>query len=272
MICFETDHGWTLIEHREHARLAGRFAAHWGNAEFPAPEPREDILEAVSRHDDAWVMRDAIPFLSRQGKPGAFSGELVGRHAEFEEMEFAAFLAVRERATEAVAADNPYAAVIVSMHTFDLVSSQADVQALSEADRKLRRKFLDGQLRRQVELIGMLEGGSPIHEDLAPTEVLRAFEFLQACDSLSLAVCVRYTKPIPLRHSHRRRDETFAELLCTPLGGDRYRVGPYPFDDDELILEVPCRQVPGKTFADDAALQAAYAGAPIGRLQVTIVR
>ena len=272
MIRFETDAGWTLIEHREHARLAGRLAAHWGNAEFPAPEPRADILEAVTRHDDAWVVRDAIPFLSRQGKPGAFSEELVGRYGAFEEIDFADFLAVRERATEAVAADNPYAAIIVSMHTFDLVATQADPQALSEADRKLRRKFLDGQLRRQVELIGMLEGAAPLNEDLAPTEVLRAFQFLQACDSLSLAVCVRYPRPITLQHSHPRRDDTFAELVCTPLGGDGYRVAPYPFDDNELVLEVPCRNVPGKVFADAAAFHAAYADAPIGRLQVTIVR
>jgi len=272
MIRFETDAGWTLIEHREHARLAGRLAAHWGNAEFPAPEPREDILAAVSRHDDAWVVRDAIPFLSPQGKPGAISEEVVGKYAEFEDIDFASFLAVRERATEAVAADNPYAAIIVSMHTFDLVAGQADPQALSESDRKLRRKFLDGQLRRQVELIGMLEGDTPLIEDLAPTEVQRAFEFLQACDSLSLAMCVRYPSPMPLRHAHRRHDETFAELLCTPLGGDAYRVAPYPFDEDELILEVPCRNVAGKTFKDDAAFQAAYAASPIGRLQVTIVR
>ncbi len=272
MIRIETDAGWTLIEHREHARLAGRIAAHWGNDEFAVPEPRADILEAVTRHDDAWVVRDAVPFLTREGRPGAFSQELVGKNGAFEEIDFADYLAVRERATEAVAADNPYAAIIVSMHTFDLVASQTDPQALSEWDRKLRRRFLDGQLHRQVELIGLLEGRSPLNEDLGPTEVLRAFEFLDACDSLSLAMCVRFPRAISLRHTHPRRDETSAELVCTPLGGDTYRVAPYPFDKDQLNFEAPCRNVAGKTFAGDEAFHAAYAAAPIGRLEVTIVR
>lgn len=272
MIRIETEAGWTLIEHREHARLAGRLAAHWGNAEFHPPEPRDDILEAVSRHDDAWAVRDAIPFLNRQGKPGAFSAERVGNYGAYEEIGFAEFIGLRERATEAVAAENPYAAVIVSMHTFDLIATQADVEALSEPDRRLRRKFLDGQLRRQIELIGMLEAAAPLNEDLASTQVLRAFEFLQACDSLSLLVCARFPRPLPLRHHHPRRDETFAELVCTPLGNDSYRVTPYPFDGDRLSFEAPCRDLPAKMFADENAFRAAYSAAPIGRLVVTIVR
>jgi len=272
MIRIETDTGWILIEHREHARLAGGFAAHWGNADFAGPEPRADILTAVNRHDDAWAERDAVPFLTPQGRPGAFSKELVGTYSAFEEMDLADYLAVRGRATEAVAAESPYAALIVSMHTFDLLTSQADVRGLSASERALHRKFLDGQLQRQVELIDAMEGGSEVNEDLAPSQVLRAFEFLQACDSLSLAVCVRYPKPIKLRHRHPRRDETFVELVCTPLGGDTYRVAPYPFDEDELVLEVPCRSVRGKTFADQAALRAAYAAAPVGKLRVKIVR
>lgn len=272
MIRIETDSGWILTEHREHARLAGRIAAHWGNAEFAAPEPRADILVAVERHDDAWAERDALPFLTRQGRPGAFSRELVGAYSAFEEIDLEDYLGVRGRATEAVAADNPYAAIIISMHTFDLLTGQADLSGLTDAERALHRKFLDGQLQRQIELIETLGSESGLSEDLAPAQVLRAFEFLQACDSLSLAVCVRFPTAISLRHRHPRRDETFAELVCTPLGGDAYRVAPYPFDTDELNLELPSRSVPGRTFASEAAFRAAYSAAPIGRLKVKIVR
>src|SRR5579863_7051680 len=122
MIRIETDAGWILVEHREHARLAGRFAARWGNAAFAVPEPRADVLVAVMRHDDAWAERDALPFLTRQGRPSAFSRELVGTYSAFEEIDLADYLAVRGRAAEAVAADNPYAAIIISMHTVDLLT------------------------------------------------------------------------------------------------------------------------------------------------------
>jgi hypothetical protein len=250
MIRIETETGWTLIEHREHARLAGRMAARWGNDEFAPPEPRADILTAVNRHDDAWAERDAVPFLTRQGRPSAFSRELVGTYSAFEEIDLADYLAVRGRATDAVAAESPYAAIIVSMHTFDLLTSQADLRGMSDSDKVLHRKFLDGQLMRQVELI----------------------DTLQACDSLSLAVCVRFPSEIALRHRHARRDETFAELICTPLGADTYRVDPYPFDADELNLYVPGRNLPGKKFASETALRAAYAAAPVERIPVKIVR
>jgi hypothetical protein len=272
MIRIETETGWTLIEHREHARLAGRMAARWGNDEFAPPEPRADILTAVNRHDDAWAERDAVPFLTRQGRPSAFSRELVGTYSAFEEIDLADYLAVRGRATDAVAAESPYAAIIVSMHTFDLLTSQADLRGMSDSDKVLHRKFLDGQLMRQVELIDTLGGGQDVNEDLAPSQVLRAFEFLQACDSLSLAVCVRFPSEIALRHRHARRDETFAELICTPLGADTYRVDPYPFDADELNLYVPGRNLPGKKFASETALRAAYAAAPVERIPVKIVR
>src|SRR5580658_3757490 len=127
MIRIETDSGWILVEHREHARLAGRMAEHWGNGEFAPPEPRADILEAVARHDDAWAARDETPFLTPEGRPSAFSRELVGKYSAFEEMDFADYLAVRGRAAQAVAADNPYAAVIISMHTVSLLTTQADL-------------------------------------------------------------------------------------------------------------------------------------------------
>jgi len=271
MIRIETDAVWTLVEHREHARLAGRLAAHWGNAEFAAPEPRADILEAVFHHDDAWAARDSDPRLTREGRPSAFSEELVGKYSAFEEIDLADYLAVRGRAAEAVAADNPYAAVIISRHTVDLLTRQADLSRLTESDRALHRDFIDGQRRRQLELIGVA-AGRVAADAVAPERLLRAFEFLQACDSLSLAVCVRFPRPIALQHRHPRRDGTLSGLLCSPLGNDTYRVEPFPFDTDVLRLEVPCRDVPKGKFGDEAEFRSAYLGAPIGRLKFQFLR
>jgi hypothetical protein len=271
MIRIATDAGWTLVEHREHARLAGHIAAHWGNADFAAPEPRADILEAVFHHDDAWTARDSDPHLTRQGRPSAFSEELVGKYSAFEEIDLADYLGVRGLAAEAVAAANPYAAVIISMHTVDLLTRQADLSGLSESDRSLHRDFIEGQRRRQVELIAQAAGRTGA-DAVAPARLLRAFEFLQACDSLSLAACVRYPKPIPLQHKHPRRDGTLAVLQCTPLGAGAYRVAPFPFDSDVLRLGVPCRNVPAREFRDEADYRSAYFAAPVARLELEFVR
>jgi hypothetical protein len=271
MIRIKEAGGWRLLEHPDHARLAGTFARHWGNADFAPPEPRADILVGVARHDDAWAERDARPCLTRAGLPSAFSHELVGSYSAFEEIDLADYLAVRGRATEAVAADNPYAAILISMHTVNLLTEQANLAGVSPDDLALHREFILGQRRRQAELAAQVRGTGRA-ADVAPAGLERAFEFLQVCDNLSLIVCVRYPQPRPLRHQHPRRDRTLATLLCTPLGGDTYRISPYPFDTGELRLTVPCRCVRGETFASEAAFRAAYAATAPENLALCLVR
>jgi hypothetical protein len=272
MIRIETTEGWTLVEHPEHARLAGRFAARWGNAEFPAPEPRIDLLEAVARHDDAWADRDRLPFLTRQGRPSAFSQELVGKYSAFEEIDLADYLAVRGRAAEVVAADNPYAAVIISMHTVDLLTTHADLSGLSESDRELHRVFIEGQRKRQAERIRALSTSQRLAPFSSPGRLQQAFEFLQACDSMSLTICSRYPRTLPLRHRHPRRDGSMAEIVCTPLGNDTYRLSPSPLDSAEAVFELPCRHVSGKEFESQEAFRAAYAAAPVSTFKVTLLK
>lgn len=266
MIRIEERDGWTLVAHRDHARLAAGFGHHWNNAEFAAPEPRTGILTAVSRHDDAWHARDSEPCLTREGRPSAFSRELVGSYSAFEEIDLADYLKVRGRATELIAAEHPYAAILISMHTVNLLTERADLSGLSAADRALHGQFVAGQEARQAELAGAL--GVPA------AELRRGFEFLQACDSLSLLACVRYPKPHPLRHRHPRRGgtEDGATIVCTPLGGDTYRLAPYPLDAEEVHLSVPARRVRGQTFPDETAFRAAYAAAPVETLAITLVR
>ena len=118
--------GWWLVRHPDHARLAGEFASHWGNRLFRAPEPRGDVLEGIRRHDDGWATRDASPVLTRQGKPSAFGADLVGKYTAFEEIDLPEYLGVRGRALEVVAAENAYAAILISMHTCNLLTAHAD--------------------------------------------------------------------------------------------------------------------------------------------------
>ena len=74
MLRLETETGWWLITHPDHARLAGAFAAAWGNAQFRRPEPRARVLKGIACHDDGWRARDAHPAITPEGKP---SGEFV---------------------------------------------------------------------------------------------------------------------------------------------------------------------------------------------------
>lgn len=269
MIRIATPAGYTLVAHQDHARLAGRFAAHWGNALFPAPAALPEVLVAVARHDDAWAARDAAPFLTREGRPAAFTRELVGTYSAFEEIDLADYLAVRGAATEALAAAHPYAAILVSMHTHNLLTEQADLSTIAPADRPLHAAFLSAQLARQQELIAHLPAELAPHA--TPEKLQRAFEFLQFCDNLSLLVCVGYDQPRPVRHTHPDATGARRTITCTPLGESAYRLDPWPFDQPALDFTIPARHIASSACADLPTFRAAHAAAPVVPLPIRLV-
>jgi len=97
------------------------------------------VLKGISCHDDGWATRDAAPQITRQGKPSAFSSELVGKYSAFEEIDLVDYLAVRSRAVRLIAAEDPYAALLISMHTYSLLNDHADRSTIAPAPVALAR-------------------------------------------------------------------------------------------------------------------------------------
>src|SRR5271165_5794380 len=153
MLRRQTRNGWWLVTHPDHARLAGAFAARWGNERFPPPEPRERVLEGIARHDDGWAARDAKPAITRQGKPSAFSIELVGKYSAFEEIDIEEYLAVRDRADRIIAEEDPYAGLLISMHTYNLLTEHADRSTIAPEGLALLDAFLERQRDYQRSLL-----------------------------------------------------------------------------------------------------------------------
>src|SRR6202167_2185698 len=158
MLRLESETGWWLVNHVDHAHLAGAFAAQWGNELFLPPEPRERVLRGVTTHDDGWAARDAQPQITRQGKPSAFSVELVGKYSAFEEIDLADYLAVRERAVRLIAEEDAYAALLISMHTYSLLNDHADRSTIAAAELPLLDRFLDRQKTFQETLMQGISG------------------------------------------------------------------------------------------------------------------
>jgi hypothetical protein len=269
MLRTETVEGWLLITHPDHAGLAGRLADVWGNADFPRPEPYAHIREAVFAHDDGWLARDASPMLTRQGKPGAFSRELVGTYSAFEEIDLADYLAVRGRALEAIAERDPYAAVVVSMHTVNLLTEQADLATIRAEDRPLHTQFIAGQRAQQRALTERLQS-TPLAGYATPAIFDRAFRFLQCCDSFSLMACVAYDQPRPLRHAQEKTDGTRQEIICTPRGRGIYTLAPWPLNVGRIDFTILARHLHGKTFSDLGAFRAAYAATPPQAVEISV--
>jgi hypothetical protein len=255
----ESETGWWLIGHPDHAELAGAFAAAWGNEKFRSPEPRERVLFGIARHDDGWVARDSHPVITRQGKPSAFSIELVGRYSAFEEIDIEEYLAVRDRAVRIVAEKDAYAALLISMHTYNLLTEHADRATIAPQGLVLLDAFLETLRGFQEELRTAIQADHSLDSAAKQEQtVIEHFRLLQACDNLSLLACVAYSAPSHLLHPLRLNDGATAEIRVQPLGTRHFRLSPWPFAERELRFKFPARHVVGKIFDNSAALDTAF--------------
>lgn len=262
MLRTESETGWWLITHPDHARLAGAFAAAWGNTRFRKPEPRTRVLHGIATHDDGWAVRDAHPEITRQGKPSAFSIELVGKYSAFEEIDIEDYLAVRDRAVRIIAEKDPYAGLLIAMHTYNLLTEHADRSTIDEAGLELLDAFLDRQRAYQRELLAAIA----LDKSLAPAEkeeqtILEHFRLLQACDNLSLLTCVAFASQAHLLHPLPLNGGDTAEVTVLPVAPREFRLSPWPFAEETLSFTFPARHVRGKIFASSAQLGAAFVAA-----------
>jgi hypothetical protein len=271
MLRMESETGWWLITHPDHARLAGDFAAAWGNVQFRSPAPRERVLNGIACHDDGWTVRDAHPSITRQGKPSAFSTELVGKYSAFEEIDIEDYLAVRDRAVRIIAEQDPYAGLLISMHTYSLLTEHADRATIAPQDIALLDTFLERHRAYQGELRGQIQA-DPSLALLEKSEqtILEHFRLLQACDNLSLLTCVAFMSPAHLLHPLPLNNGDHSEILVAPIGPRHFRLAPWPFPESEMNFTFPARHVDGNIFPSSQALEQASLAAPVEQLTVTL--
>jgi hypothetical protein len=265
--------GWWLIRHPDHAQLAGEFAARWGNQRFRSPHPHADVVDGIRSHDDGWAERDRVPMLTREGRPSAFGVDLVGKYTAFEEIDLPDYLAVRGRAMEMVAERNAYAAILISMHTCNLLTEHADRTTIRPEQLPMLDSFVAWQRLRQLELRGACaDTGRYADEDLSMQTLTEHFRLLQACDNLSLLACVDYGEPATLLHPLPLRDGGETTVEVRRVGPRRFRLDPWPFDVDALEFRIPARWVDGEVFGWVDDLRERYAAAGTHWIGVSLTR
>jgi Protein of unknown function (DUF3891) len=271
MLRMESESGWWLITHPDHARLAGAFAAQWGNERFRSPEPRARVLHGISCHDDGWAARDAHPTITRQGIPSAFSTELVGKYSAFEEIDLEDYLAVRDRAVRIIAEDDPYAGLLIAMHTFSLLSEHADRSTIAPEKLPILDTFLANLIAYQEELRTRIAADKSLDEtEKSSQTILEHFRLLQACDNLSLLACVAYERPAHLLHPLPLKDGTVSRVEVESIAPRNFRLSPWPFATESLSFTIRARCVSGRQFASSAQLETAWSAAKAETLEVRL--
>jgi hypothetical protein len=217
------------------------------------------------------MARDAHPTITRQGKPSAFSTELVGKYAAFEEIDIADYLAVRDRAVRVIAEEDAYAGLLVLMHTYSLLSEHADRSTIAPEGIALLDAFLERQRTFRSALRERVAADHALSAiEKSEQTILEHFRLLQACDNLSLLSCVAYDRPAHLLHPLPLIGGSTVEVQVEPVAARHYRLSPWPFAEPEISFDFPARHVAGKRFDSSAQLEAAFASAREERLTVQL--
>jgi hypothetical protein len=221
------------IGQASHAWISGQLARAWGNQDFAAPEPFEEVCLAADQHDVGWNECDLRPSLNpATGLPYSFIELPVSTHVE-----------LWSGAPAKLLTQSRYAAVLVSMHGTTL-QSRRDLDALEAADRVLVEGYLAEQRRLQEQLIALLAADRD--------QLARNRRLLWAWDGISLALCLGWQtlmSDVPTATGS-------TELALEMTGTDVFTLNPWPFDARRLQLHCEGRRLLGPLDGDEAIAEA----------------
>jgi Protein of unknown function (DUF3891) len=272
---FKTIHDGNLwlVNQPDHGRIAGYFAAHWGNAQFvqpgnygPSPDParlRAETIFAVAEHDNGWWEWEANPDLSASdGFPMGLAEVLKDPQAGMD----------RWRRGLNRFHESPYANLLISHHAYWLYAARVlthpdpafthplfwkgSPEKLYPGDQAGPLKFIAELEQLQLSWTATLEANPSSRDWIRSENLLPHVRLLQLCDGLSLALT---SALIPARSGQaiglgqdafelhdvpRKGWSDRISIQATPLGVGQMMLDPYPFDLDPLPVHIPARIIP----------------------------
>jgi hypothetical protein len=228
-----------VIRQVDHARLAGKLAEAFGNADFDPPRPREQMLFVAAHHDDGWAAIDAQP-------PRA---PLTHLPYQFTETPAALLVRIHAQSPDLNEAHHPFCGLLASMHTWGLyngrygLSDQQSAHAINPADRPAVQTMLQAELARQGQLQGQLAADPEMAAWVTDAYLFYCYQQLQFFDRLSLYFCLgNPAHPAPATFARVPRSPGVeATIRLDPLRPGFYGLAPYPFSQDFLELHLTGR-------------------------------
>lgn len=280
MIITRRDGALTLIDQNEHGRFAGELVSAWGNDAFAPVGPVDAVREATARHDEGWALPDTEPMFNAD----------AARPMHFIEIALEDHIPLYRRGVHAIAAENPYAGLLVGMHWSGLYQSRWGMQDGSAGLRAqrgpatpLQDGVVDEEERRWIDVKRGLWRDHGSRKDFE-SGLWHNFELLQAWDLLSLYTSLSDLESESAGGEARDVTAVLTDLepaagarlirsVPTSLGGERVdielrvvepgviAVDPYPFSVARLEGSLRARRIEDRRYADASDAAAAVAEA-----------
>lgn len=245
----QSDGSVVMITQNDHAKLAGLFAAHWGNQQFERPRPYVSMMRAAQYHDGGWLRYETNPTLDAT----------TGKSPSFQQVpNDAPQLAAYQWAIDMLTDVDSYTGLMVSKHRTGLWQSRygAITHPPPGPPRKLTSEIEDFIARNEARQ-HVITAGLDRHE------VAVNYNLLQVWDLLSLYICSHEQHkdhvigPVPTAYS----TSGGVSLKLTPTSPATIVVAPFPFDQAPLEAAVVYRALPQSALHDADTFKAAYFGA-----------
>jgi hypothetical protein len=246
-----------LVGQTDHSRLAGQFAAHWGNERFAALQPYESVARAAAFHDYGYLRYETEP---------SFNPE-TGETPNFRDVNTdAKRLEEYQWCSDWLLGPDPYAGAIVNMHRTGLWRGRYG--AMKHPGHKMRKQspevdaFIARNEAQRAQLLAT--------QTWDPSELRINYRLLQVWDLLSLYFSCQepsedYIEPVPT--SYRDQEGEGVRVTLTPIGPNRVHVDPFPFDVNPCYFQLAARRLPQPRFENQDAFRKAYFQAPLEIIQ-----
>jgi hypothetical protein len=240
------EEGALAIGQLSHAWLSGQLARAWGNAQFGAVEPREDVVLGAQQHDIGWALFDLTPRYNHE----------TGLPRSFLELTLEEFLAIWRDAPEHLLSQSLYAALVVSMHGSALAGLRARA-APEQADTL--QGHIDEEHARQAELRARL--------GISEAQAERTRRQMWTWDGLSLALCSPW-RPFTAREVPAAVGLLEIELRDREDG--TVTLDPWPFTSPRVEVHCEARRLDAR-YEDETAMRRAFESAGVVTLAFALV-
>jgi hypothetical protein len=254
----QTNGEMLLVTQTDHSRLAGQFAAHWGNAEFASLQPYESVARAAAFHDFGYLRYETAPaFVPESGETPLFRNVLTDAQ-RLEEYEWC---------SEWLMGLDPYAGLLVNMHRTGLWRQRYNTIASAMQNHKQQKPVVE-------DFIARYEAARP--ERIAeigadPKQLWTNYRLLQVWDLMSLYFSCdapereHVIEPVPTGYGDAENEGV--RMTMTPIDATSIAVDPYPFDVATLRVSLPARRFAQSKFESQDAFRKAYFRAPLMLLE-----
>ncbi len=229
MIRREIKNGWIIITQKDHSILSGDIMNHWGNSSFSPPKPKDEVLFAVSEHDNGWAEWEENPQINPLNK----------YPKNFLEMNYKDQADIWKKSYLRYSKQYPYASSLIALH-FDKFNS-------SVLKRNTDALLLKAEIKEFV--LENLKLASTEEKSLSE-EIINNLKFVQIGDIISLALCHgwRSTQIDEIPYSLNSSNKS---IMLKSQDGFNYRMHPFPFSKNPITVSISVVKINKKTFKNN---------------------